>query len=237
VPLVHPADRRCAVSVFNVPRPIRWQTTTRPPYGRRACPIRQWAVRPYRRARAMVIMTCTTPGKLLLHANATQAAGIGAQGECTRWLTLVAPGIPSVSRTGKTLKPLPHLRIKGGCTPPPGRRILSPTFGAPGRGQGISFLLVYSLNMMVQIIEHHAETSTDFMVEEEVVSSTPQVSNRPVPGTAVVHAARQHTTAQTSQTPSRTAPAALSTARELLRHPPSSMASPGAMKHWRDDVD
>jgi hypothetical protein len=26
-------------------------------------------------------------------------------------------------------------------------------------------------------------------------------------------------------------------ARELLRHPPSSTASPGAMKQWRDDVD
>jgi hypothetical protein len=65
----------------------------------------------------------------------------------------------------------------------------------------------------------------------------PQVSNRPVPGTAAVHAARQHTTAQTSRTPSRTAPGALSAARELLRHPPSSTASPGAMKQWRDDVD
>jgi hypothetical protein len=31
--------------------------------------------------------------------------------------------------------------------------------------------------MMVQIIEHHTDTSTDFLVEEEVVSSTPQVSN------------------------------------------------------------
>jgi hypothetical protein len=29
----------------------------------------------------------------------------------------------------------------------------------------------------------------------------------------------------------------LSAARELLRHPPSSTASPGAMKQWRDDVD
>jgi hypothetical protein len=35
----------------------------------------------------------------------------------------------------------------------------------------------------------------------------------------------------------RAAPGALSAARELLRHPPSSMASPGAMKQWRDDVD
>jgi hypothetical protein len=33
------------------------------------------------------------------------------------------------------------------------------------------------------------------------------------------------------------APGALSAARELLRHPPSSTASSGAMKQWRDDVD
>jgi hypothetical protein len=98
-------------------------------------------------------------------------------------------------------------------------------------------LLVFSLSMMVQIVEHRTETLMDFLVEEEVVSSMPQVPNRPVPGTAVVHAARQHTAAQTSRTPSRAAPGALSAARELLRHPPSSTASPGAMKQWRDDVD
>jgi hypothetical protein len=91
--------------------------------------------------------------------------------------------------------------------------------------------------MMVQIVEHRAETSTDFLVEEEAVSSTPQVPNSPVPGSAAVHVARQHIAAQTSRTPSRAAPAALFVARELLRHPPSSTASPGAMKQWRDDVD
>jgi hypothetical protein len=89
---------------------------------------------------------------------------------------------------------------------------------------------------MVQIVEHRAETSADFLVEE-VASSTPQVPNRPVSGTAVVYAARQHTTAQTSWTPSSVAPGALSAARELLHHPPSSTASLGAMKQWRDDVD
>jgi hypothetical protein len=89
----------------------------------------------------------------------------------------------------------------------------------------------------VQIVEHHAETSVDFTVEEEDASSTPQVPNRPVPGTAAVHAARQHTAAQTSRTPSRASPGALSVARELLRHPLSSTASPGAMKQWWDDVD
>jgi hypothetical protein len=91
--------------------------------------------------------------------------------------------------------------------------------------------------MMVQIIEHRVETSVDFAVEGEAASSTPQVPSRPAPGNAAVHVARQHTAAQTSRTPSRASPGALSVARELLRHPPSSTASPGAMKQWRDDVD
>jgi hypothetical protein len=90
---------------------------------------------------------------------------------------------------------------------------------------------------MVQIIEHRAETSVDFAVEGEAASSTLQVPSRPVLGTAAVHTARQHTAAQASRTPSRASPGALSAARELLRHPPSSTASPGAMKQWRDDVD
>jgi hypothetical protein len=90
---------------------------------------------------------------------------------------------------------------------------------------------------MVQIVEHRAETLVDFVVEEEAASSTPHAPNRLMPGTAAIHAAQQHTAAQTSRTPSRVAPGTLSAARELLRHPPSSTASPGAMKQWRDDVD
>jgi hypothetical protein len=90
---------------------------------------------------------------------------------------------------------------------------------------------------MVQIIEHHTETLEDFLVEEEAASSTPRVPNRPVSGAAAVHDAQQHTIAQTPRTPSRVAPGALSAARELLCHPPSSTASPGAMKQWHDDVD
>ena len=75
------------------------------------------------------------------------------------------------------------------------------------------------------------------MVEEAAVSSTPRATNLPAPGAAAaVHSARQHTPAQTSRV-SRATPGALSAARELLCHPPSSTASPGAMKQWRDDVD
>jgi hypothetical protein len=56
-------------------------------------------------------------------------------------------------------------------------------------------LLIFLINMMVQIVEHRAETSVDFLVEEEAASSTPQVPNRPVPGSAAVPAAQQHTAA------------------------------------------
>jgi hypothetical protein len=90
---------------------------------------------------------------------------------------------------------------------------------------------------MVQIVEHRAETLVDFLVEEEAASSTPPVANRPVPGTAAVHIAQQHAAAQTSRTLPRTAPRALSAAKELLRHPPSSMASLGAMRQLREDID
>jgi hypothetical protein len=70
--------------------------------------------------------------------------------------------------------------------------------------------------MMVQIVEHRAETLVDFAVEGEAASSMPQVPNRPVPGTAAVHAAQQHMAAQTSRTPLRATPGALLVARELL---------------------
>jgi hypothetical protein len=91
---------------------------------------------------------------------------------------------------------------------------------------------------MVHIAEHHDKTSEDFPMEEEAASSTPKSSGCPTPGAAAVRSARQHTPAQASRTPSGVTPAgALSAARELLRHPPSSTASLGAMRQWRDDVD
>jgi hypothetical protein len=89
---------------------------------------------------------------------------------------------------------------------------------------------------MVHIVEHHDFIPKEFPMEEEVASSTPLAFNRPSPGAAAVHSARQHTPTQTSRA-SRAAPGALSAAKELLRHPPSSTASLGAMKQWRDDVD
>jgi hypothetical protein len=89
---------------------------------------------------------------------------------------------------------------------------------------------------MVHIVEHHDFIPEDFPMEEEAASSTPRASSRPALGVATVCSAWQHTPAQVSRT-SRAVPGALSAARELLRHPPSSTTSPGSMKQWHDDVD
>jgi hypothetical protein len=90
---------------------------------------------------------------------------------------------------------------------------------------------------MVQIVEHR-ESPEDFLMEEGAASSVPRGSYRPAPGAVVMHATQQHTPAQTSRAPSGAASGgALSAARELLRNPPSSTASSGAMRQWREDVD
>jgi hypothetical protein len=73
--------------------------------------------------------------------------------------------------------------------------ISSPTFGAPGRGIGIRFLLVFLFDTMVHIAEHRDETSEEFPMEEEATSSTPQSSGRLTLGAAAVRPTRQHTTA------------------------------------------
>jgi hypothetical protein len=84
---------------------------------------------------------------------------------------------------------------------------------------------------MVQIVEHRDLSFEDFPMEEGAASSVPRGSNCPAPGAADMHVAQQHTTAQTSRTLSRATPGgALSAARELLCNPPSSTASPGAMR-------
>jgi hypothetical protein len=105
-------------------------------------------------------------------------------------------------------------------------------------GLALGFSPVFLLDTMVQIIEHRDLSPDDFLTEEGATSSMPRGSNRPAPGAAAMHAARQHTPVQTSKTPSRAAPGGtLSTARELLRNPPSSTVSPGAMRQRREDVD
>jgi hypothetical protein len=95
---------------------------------------------------------------------------------------------------------------------------------------------VFLLDTMVQIVERRDFIPEDFSMEEEAASSMPRSSNCPATGAAAMHAEQQHTHVQTSMV-SRAAPGALSAARELLCNPPSSTASQGAMRQWREDVD
>jgi hypothetical protein len=81
---------------------------------------------------------------------------------------------PTSLVTSKTLRPLLILGIRAGAIRHLAGEIYPPTFGAPGRGQGLEFLLVFSLSMiMVRIMEHRAETSEDVAMEQEVASSSP----------------------------------------------------------------
>jgi hypothetical protein len=91
---------------------------------------------------------------------------------------------------------------------------------------------------MIHIAEHQDEASKDFLLEERAASATPQESDCPALGAATMRSAWQHRPTRATQAPSGLTPAgALSAARELLRHPSSSTASPGAVGQWRDDVD
>jgi hypothetical protein len=196
---------------------------------------------------------CACPPSAIKGEACDVTRGIQSQAQTqyiTQWSRVLRLGDPNHSKpscalvcsstnlvTSKTLRPLLILGIRVGAIRHPAGEIYPPTFGAPGRGLGLKFLLVLSLSMMVRIIEHRVETSEDLAIEQEVVSSVPRVPDRPESGAAAVHAVQQHTPAQVSRTPLRATPTTLSAARELLRHPSSPTASPGAMKQWRDDVD
>jgi hypothetical protein len=54
--------------------------------------------------------------------------------------------------------------------------ISSLTFGAPGRGLGFRFLLVFLLDAMVHIVEHQDFMPEGFMLEEEAASFTPRAT-------------------------------------------------------------
>jgi hypothetical protein len=84
---------------------------------------------------------------------------------------------------------------------------------------------------MVQEDGHH-----DLQLGEEVESTTPHVSHRPM--SRVARAAPQRAAARASVAQSVPAPnGPLMAARELLRNPPGEAASPDAQRQWHDDVD
>jgi hypothetical protein len=144
-----------------------------------------------------------------------------------------------VHQIGRPLRPPPHLRIRAGAFHHPVEGFSLRHLARQVGGLALGFSPVFSLDTMVQmIVEHRNLSPKDFLMEEGAASSMPRGSNRPAPGAAAMHALQQHTPMQTSRTPSRAAHGgALSAARELLRNPPSSMASLGAMRQWREDVD
>jgi hypothetical protein len=85
---------------------------------------------------------------------------------------------------------------------------------------------------MPQLAELH-----DHPMGEEVASSAPLASRRP-PSRVVAPVAPQRAAGQSSQAvlqPTQTGP--LMAARELLHNPPGAVASPDALRQWRDYVD
>jgi hypothetical protein len=98
--------------------------------------------------------------------------------------------LPIFHLTRKTLRTLLILGFRAGAFRHPAGEFPLRHLARQVGGLSLGFLLVFLLSMMVQIVEHRAETLVDFLVEEEAASSTPQVPNRPIPGTAAVHAAQ-----------------------------------------------
>jgi hypothetical protein len=138
----------------------------------------------------------------------------------------------------QALRSPPHLRIRAGAFLHPAGGFSHRHLARQVGGLALGFLPIFLLDMMVQIVEHRDLSSEGIPMEEGAASSVPRGSNRHAPGAAAMHGAQQHTPAQTSRTPSRAAPGGvLSAARELLQNPPSSTASPGAMRQWHKDVD
>jgi hypothetical protein len=176
-------------------------------------------------AALLLIITRTLPRKRSLPINNAWTAAIMAPGDYS--------GVISINYPHNVFFPLcPWAHMSGLSILVFALRHLARQVGVLALG-----FRLFSCSTMVQIVEHRGLTPEDFLMEEEVASSMSRASNRPAPGAAAVHAAQQHTHTQTSRAPSRAAPRALSAARELLHHPPSSTASLRAMKQWRDDVD
>jgi hypothetical protein len=85
---------------------------------------------------------------------------------------------------------------------------------------------------MPRVVEHH-----DHLMGEEVASSAPHASrrllSRAVACVALLRAAKQASKTLTQSSPN----GLLVAARELLRNPPDSVASPDVLRQWRDDVN
>jgi hypothetical protein len=79
-PPAHHADRRCALSAFNVSCPLRWQATPGPFCRRRTCPVRCQTVRP---CRAAHYAHHPLYEKLPLHVDTMQISDVRAREGCS----------------------------------------------------------------------------------------------------------------------------------------------------------
>ena len=91
-PPAHLADRRCALSAFNVSCPLRWQAAPGPSCRRRTCPVHCQTVRPCCAAHCVHHPLYE---KLPLHADTTQISDVRAQEDCSSsehlWLQVLRP--------------------------------------------------------------------------------------------------------------------------------------------------
>jgi hypothetical protein len=103
------------------------------------------------------------------------------------------------------------------------------TFGAPGRGLVIRFLVVLLLDIMVHTIEHHDFVPGDFRWRRKL--PLPRLGP-PAALWLVLLLCILRGSTPLHRRPGRQGLrlALCSMVRELLRHPPSSTASPRAMK-------
>jgi hypothetical protein len=122
----------------------------------------------------------------------------------TQWSRVLRSGGPNHSKplcvlvflcssrfhlAGKTLRPLLILGFRAGAFHHPAGEFPLRHLARQVGGLGFRFFLVFLLDTMVHIVEHHDFMPEDFMVEEGVASSTPWATNRPTPGAAAVHSA------------------------------------------------
>jgi hypothetical protein len=109
VPLVHPADRRCAPSAFIASCPLRWQATPGSPCRRLTCPV-------HCRNSAPVLHGALCSSSLVREASPTRRgyADLGCQGtrRLPRQQILVATSTTSAMFLG------PHVGAQHSCTCP-----------------------------------------------------------------------------------------------------------------------
>jgi hypothetical protein len=136
----------------------------------------------------------------------------------------------------KTLRPLLSLGFRAGVIRHPAGEISSPTFGAPGRGQASSFFLFLAQH---DGADHRAPRRNFVGFRDGAWGCILRATSARPPRLWDCCRARRtaaHASAGVLDSVEGSAYDAVCGQR-VATPPPRSMASPGAMKQWRDDVD